>query len=127
MSTVLDNQTRRHYERLRNDGIRAKSALAIARMLTRDYGWEETGHNGRFEQEVEGFKVVLTVDTESVYPMEGDGLGHYVDGRYNDHDAFVPDEETPLGLPAGIFRYDDVYARTPRWPASAGRVRSPRR
>jgi hypothetical protein len=107
---------KREYAKQRRKGLPAATALAIARMYTKEYGWEPvSGSYDRWTREVDGFQVELSAVTESTYAKDGEGMGHYVRTRqsYVGHDNPDLDEETPLGLPASHFIYAtasrDVY------------------
>lgn len=87
----------------------AKRILEWAKTPDASEGWEET-RNG-FSREVDGFTICLTVEDESIYPREDDGLGHYVQERNADYawrwegNYPEPAESFPLGLPYTAFRY----------------------
>lgn len=95
--------------------LRASDCIAIARHKRVDYGWErQRGSGDRWTKDVEGFTLVLKVEDESIYPKEGDCLGHYVEEvrgyGYGDWDGNYPEpsEEFPLGLPYTSFRWTGV-------------------
>jgi hypothetical protein len=95
----------REYRKQRAKFAPAKTALAIARMYERDYGWEPAGED-RFTREQNGFTITLYAAVESCFVKPDDG-GHYVRTResYVGHDGPNLAEATPLHLPATHFLY----------------------
>jgi len=77
--------------------------------------WSDDPHgdlDSGLTKTVDGFTVSLRVEDESIYPQEGDGLGHYVEESRSDWhypewrgNYPMPAESFPLGLPYTTFRY----------------------
>lgn len=101
------------YSKYRREHPLLSADIALRWAKQPDYAaeWIGTSYTGyEYEREVEGFRVVLTIEHESECPMEGDGLGHYVEGvRHSDWDTDWngnyprPAEELPLNLPYTTF------------------------
>lgn len=94
----------------------AKHCLSWARTPDAEEGWEQGGgHENTWTKEVDGFKILLRVEEESIFPVpnrHGDtDYGKYVD-TYRVESNYEwqgnwpePREHAPLGLPYTAIRY----------------------
>jgi len=116
-------QSKYHELRRKHPLMPAQHMLRWARTPDRSEEWEAGHHDGTWTRECEGFNIVLHVETESIFPQDGD-YGHYVDEMSHwqdyrpewDGNYPPPAEDFPLGLPYTSFRYSG-----PGWVQGEGR------